>query len=351
MMVDPLAPFNALAVLVNQTQDLASKDDKLPPGRSEQLVALAHRIGKIRDLENGSAKKRVGVFGAPNRGKSTLLNTLLGGDVLPMAQVPLSTTTIEIEQDSSVEQWRLVINHASGRIESRDCESTQEVAELLERFGSRRGGAEPAERLRLKGAFPNCRILGMGGVLMDTPGAEVAFGSDERLEAEARRAVEALGNTHVVLFCIRADQVGSRSDNDLYEKHIRILSPVHVVTMKDKWPDDPGYLVDEVFKQYGLTQANPILFSAVEARSSETRATSGIDELESMIERELEKLSSEAGLIPCLRDYELAIEDYPRLRPHRIHFLNLYHAVENQPDGSGDLVLARMNAAPEFWKT
>ena len=184
---------------------------------------------------------------------------------------------------------------------------------------------------------------------MDTPGAEVAFTPDAKLEEEARRAIAALNDTHVVLFCIRADQIGSRSDSDFYETHLQCLGPMHVVTMKDKWDDEISTLADEVFTRYGLSQTDPVFFSAVEAADLKTRGTSGIDTLEHSIITEIERLSPEQGLLPGLADYVLAVGDYPEIVPSRIHFLNLRYALEKSDNEWSERALFEMSKDTTLW--
>jgi GTPase Era involved in 16S rRNA processing len=347
-MSDPYSPIEKLAHLVNLARRRAVEKE-LPKGRQEQLETLAYRLQKIRSFEQGKGnKKRVGVFGAPNRGKSTLLNALLGEDLMPTSPIPFSTTTIEIESDHSIIGWSLIINHESGYIEEKKCDSAPEMNKLLVHYGAR-SSAKPAQRLRIKGAFPNCKILNEGGILLDTPGAEVAFEPDEQLADEAQKALEALKTTHLVLFCIRADQIGSRSDSELYEKHIRPLSPVHVVTMKDRWDQDIGGLVDTVLSNYGLAQSDPVLVSAKQALDPSTLETSGIPDFEQTVLTELSRLTPEHGLLTNLMSFELAAEDFPEIRPERIHFLNLYHAIEELDNDWGREALSRMNIKHEFW--
>lgn len=184
---------------------------------------------------------------------------------------------------------------------------------------------------------------------MDTPGAEVAFETDAPLEREAERAINALDDTHLVLFCIRADQIGARTDSEFYEKHVRRHGPVHVATMKDKWHEDLGALADEVFRQYGLARANPVLFSATEARAPGTRSKSGIDELETKILDELDRLSPENGLVSCLGEYALAVEDHPQIVPKRIHFLNLLHSIHSLGANLRSEAQREMSSNPDLW--
>jgi GTPase Era involved in 16S rRNA processing len=351
-MSDHFAPITALAVLVRRSCEQAERAN-LSEGMQEQLAILSHRIGRIRTFKGAAVSKRIGVFGAPKRGKSTLLNALLGQELLPTSPVPLSTTTIEIERESSLENWELVVNHASGRIEQRDASSMEEVARLLEAFGSRRG-ALPAARLRLKGAFPDCRILDRGGVLLDTPGAELAFEAGPDLAQESKRALEALADTHVVLFCMRADQLGSRSDSEFYEQHIRSLAPVHVVTMRDKWQDDTGLLVDEVLAKYGLAQSEPVLVSAKLAQQAGGDAVrfleSGIPALEDRILAELDRLSPEHGLLPCLKAFQLTTECEQSAQPESIHFKNLHHAIKGLDTDWCRSAWAFIEKNVPFWK-
>ena len=347
--VNAYTPIEQLSLLVNLSIH-HPKAVALPVGRLEQLKILFYRLQRIRNFDQEKGlKKRVGVFGAPKRGKSTLLNTLLGVDILPTSQVPLSTTTIEIESVPDMAGWNLILNHASGRIEEKDCNSAQEIAKLLETYGSRRGPNESAQRLRLTGAFPECKILSQGGVLLDTPGAEVAFEVDKNLDQEAQRAIDALKTTHLVLFCIRADQVGSRSDSELYEKHVRSLAPVHVVTMKDKWTDDMGSLADEVLYKYGLTQSAPVLVSAKEAKDSSMLEMSGLPSLEETVLAELNSITPEHGLLTNLKSFELAVEDFPEIRPPRIHFHNLHLVIEELHQEWSREALNYMNQKSGFW--
>lgn len=322
------APVVSLAVIVWHAIKRA-KAANAPAGRQEQLETLAHRLARIRSFETSNAPKRIGVFGAPKRGKSTLLNALIGYELLPTGPIPLTTTTIEIVRDTAPSGWQVTVHLANKRIDHQSIASERAVANQLEQFGTRKGSA--AERLRVSGSFPHCRILDEGGVLLDTPGAEVAFEPDSSLREETKRALKALTDTHVVLFCARADQLGSRSDFEFYEKHIRPLAPIHVITCKDKWSEkNPGDLMDEAMKQYAVPESNVVLVSAQEAVTARaTGATeaelgpSGLLDLEKHILKELKRLTPEDGLLPCIKEFKLVIQEDPALRPERIYFENL----------------------------
>jgi tRNA U34 5-carboxymethylaminomethyl modifying GTPase MnmE/TrmE len=302
--------------------------------------------------ESENAPKRVGVFGAPKRGKSTLINALLGHEILPTSPVPLSTTTIEIERDAALAGWEVTVDLDTGRVDTQTLESERSVASLLENLGSRRG-ATTATRLRVKGRFENCSILNHGGVLIDTPGAEFAFEQDAQLKAETEKAVQALEKTHVVLFCTRADQIESRSDVAFYEQHTRQFDPLHIITMKDKWNGEQGELLDEAMRQYGVFKPKSILsVCATDALNARVTGTdlrrSGLPELEERVLDELKRLTPKLGMSTCLLDFSKLIGEDKTLRPERVYFDNLHAALDQ---GGAVFDNARKVVKDVFWRS
>jgi len=345
------AAVERLAVMVQRSRELAEHLGA-PSGQRENLDMIARQLQKIRSFQDSDARKRIGVFGPPKRGKSTLLNVLLGADLLPTSPVPMSSTVIEVEQDASLKAWEVRIYHANGRIELRPTESEREVARLIEQYGSTRGGT-PATKLLIRAAFPGCRILERGGVLVDTPGAEVAFDSDERLEEDTARALRILTSVHVVLFCVRADQLGARTDCAFYEQHMRLLSPLNVVGFRDKWQEDTGELLDEAMNQYGFPERATLTLSA--RLASEARQAgadiqpSGVLALEERILNEIDRLTPESGLLPCLVEYQQAVKHEPRMLPEKIRIETFREALSACGDQCSETMRLLEEDRP-FWK-
>ena len=106
------------------------------------------------------------------------------------------------------------------------------------------------------------------GILIDTPGAEVAFSqADGDCSEDTRRAVEMLKEVHVVLFCVRADQVGSESERAFYQDYMRLLDPINIVNFKDTSTDEP-MLLRETVKNYGFKRNRIHLVSSRDAAES-----------------------------------------------------------------------------------
>lgn len=82
---------NALVTALNSLVALGTERDR------EQIKALVDRLD--------AARLRVLVAGEAKRGKSTLINALLGRDVLPSGVTPLTAvaTTVRYGDDSRVE--------------------------------------------------------------------------------------------------------------------------------------------------------------------------------------------------------------------------------------------------------
>lgn len=87
---------STLAAALNRLAALGTERDR------EQLLALLDRLD--------AARLRVLVVGEAKRGKSTLINALLGRDVLPSGVTPLTAvaTTVRYSDDSRIEwmRWR-----------------------------------------------------------------------------------------------------------------------------------------------------------------------------------------------------------------------------------------------------
>lgn len=360
------SPADDLAVLVSLSEKRAIQSNA-PEGRIEQLQMLRRRIAFIRHFEKENAPKRVGVFGGPKRGKSTLINTLLGHELLPTSPIPLSSTTVEIECDPSVAGWKVTANLPNGRIDYKGLDSDRSAVILLENYGSRKGverGIPLATRLRIKGAVEGCKILNQGGVLMDTPGAEISFpaeteeeirlsDSEVQLKQESLRSLEALNQAHIVLFCTRADQIESFADSKFYSEKVRKLAPLLVVTMKDKWTTSSEELLDSAMKNYGVLESNVLLVSAHEAAEARRRETdpvpSGLPALEERILKELDRLSLQHGLMSCMEEFHRVVDEDPDLRPARVFFENLQSALLEGGDACAPALQA-MIANSKFWK-
>jgi GTPase Era involved in 16S rRNA processing len=161
-------------------------------------------LNKFEKLVKGERKPTVGVFRCPGRGKSTLLNVLLGVDMLPMKGKP-GTTRFGIELSYK---------------------NTKEF------------------KIEVQGPF--CSFLGKDIVFIDTLGVELGASNDDTEKgspvdhdfmADTNRALAILSSVDVVIFCM-TNKYKEKKDADFYNDAIRDkYEPINVITAGDKRDD------------------------------------------------------------------------------------------------------------------
>ncbi len=182
----------------------------------EQLAALLDRLD--------AARLRVLVVGEAKRGKSTLVNALLGRDLLPSGVTPLTavTTTVRYGDDERAEVRFL------------DGHDEKHPLAVLPDLVTERGN--PGNRRRIGGvtvcvAAP---LLAGGVELVDTPGTGSVFEWDTRAAHEALRSMDA------AVFVLTADPPVSASERDLLEQVARLSVTTFAVLNKADHLDEPG---------------------------------------------------------------------------------------------------------------
>ena len=160
---------------------------------------LAASARKLQDLSLRLQEERfhLAVLGQFKRGKSTLLNALLGEPLLPSAVVPL--TSIPTFIYAGPRREAKVLFQDGERQETHSCERAEEMSAFLARFVAEEHN--PKNRLGVSqvDVFHPAPILQRGVVLIDTPG----IGSTFRHNTEA--ALNFLPQCDAALFVVSAD--------------------------------------------------------------------------------------------------------------------------------------------------
>jgi len=161
---------------------------------------------RLADLVAGRDRPElhVVIFGEFNRGKSTLINALLGRLVLPARLVPTTghVTRVVFGNDEQVR-----VRHVDGRLAS--CPLSQLASfTALDKEGRAR---EDVAEIEVAVA---CPLLRGGLVLVDTPGV-----GDQ--EAQTRRARKAIAQADLVLLVLDARQLLGHSESELASDWMR----------------------------------------------------------------------------------------------------------------------------------
>jgi hypothetical protein len=201
---------DTLASALNELAALGTERDR------EQLTALLDRL----DAE----RLRVLVAGEAKRGKSTLVNALLGRDLLPSGVTPLTavTTTVRYGDDERAEV-RFVDGH----------EEKYPLAALPDLVTER---GNPGNRRRIAGVtvYVTTPVLGGGVELVDTPGTGSVF------EWDTRAAHEALESMDAAVFVLTADPPVSATERDLLGRVAGRSVTTFAVLNKADHLDEPG---------------------------------------------------------------------------------------------------------------
>ena len=157
----------------------------------EQIAALRDRLAAVR--------LRVLVAGEAKRGKSTLVNALLGRPLLPSGVTPLTAvaTTVRYGEDPRAE-----VRFADGHEEKHPLAALDDLV-------TERGNPRNRRGIAAVTAFVDAPVLADGVELVDTPGTGSVFTWD------TDPVHQALETTDAAVFVLTADPPVSASERDL----------------------------------------------------------------------------------------------------------------------------------------
>jgi GTP-binding protein EngB required for normal cell division len=215
----------ALAAALDELAVLGTDQDR------EQIAALRDRLD--------AARLRVLVAGEAKRGKSTLINALLGRAVLPAGVTPLTAvaTTVRYGDDPHVE-----VRFADGHEEKQPLTALPELVTERGNPGNRRHVAAVT-------VYLDAPVLAGGVELVDTPGTGSVFAWD------TAAAHEALDTMDAAVFVLTADPPVSAAERDLYAKVAGLSVATFTVLNKADHLDAGGLAEAAEFTRQVLAQA------------------------------------------------------------------------------------------------
>ncbi len=182
------------------------------------------------------------VYGSPNMGKSTLLNSLVGEAVLPVKPIPTTGSVIDLRVDRSRKDYKVVCRGSDGVLLRNQFRESEEVCDHLNRYATQ---DSPFQSVSITGKFPEAKaFLTERCTLRDTPGAEALLNGeserivDKRLRADSEKALASISKEIVPLFCVSSETIGQQQDVDFYNKYFRNRCCLHILTRIDKRTDN-----------------------------------------------------------------------------------------------------------------
>jgi len=161
----------------------------------EDLRSENERLNEISERLS-SSRFHLATLGQFKRGKSTLLNALLGERVLPSAVLPLTSIPTFI---TWYPERKITVNYKNGRSQEFSAATAEEASALLAKYVTEEGN--PLNRLNVASVnlgHPST-LLQNGVVLIDTPGIGSTF------EHNTEVTMKLLPQCDAALFLISAD--------------------------------------------------------------------------------------------------------------------------------------------------
>lgn len=249
---------------------------------SSQAKTL-ERIAVLRERLK-TERFQLAALGQFKRGKSTVLNALLGKSVLPTGVVPVTAIATFLEPSSD---WRVRVTYRSGKIDNFELSGADAACECLTKYVTEDSNPRNALNVARVEVFLPSEFLQRGVILIDTPGV----GSTHRHNTAAADAV--LPECDAALFVVSADPPITEVELE-YLARIRktaarvivVLNKIDIVESHEHETATAflrGVLVDHA----GLDPFTPIFglsarrgLEAKQAGETEALKTSGLAELE-----------------------------------------------------------------------
>ena len=209
----------AIREMLGELAQLASEPDV------EVLAALRDRLD--------SARLRVLVAGEAKRGKSTLVNALLGRDVLPTGVVPLTAVAATVVR-AGPGQEGVQVTFTDGRTDHLPHSSIAE-------FGTELGNPGNWRNVRALTVGVDAPILACGVEIVDTPGT----GSVHAHNTKAADA--ALPSMDAAIFVLTSDPPVSASERDMLRRVADLSVALFVVLNKADYLDPAGLAAAQEF--------------------------------------------------------------------------------------------------------
>jgi uncharacterized tellurite resistance protein B-like protein/GTPase SAR1 family protein len=171
----------------------------LSPNLTEEVTKISRKLQ--------SQRFRVAVVGEFSKGKSTLLNALLGEEIQPVRDIPCSGTVTVLKYGS---QQRVICKYNNGREEEISPEQYKDKASISEEaaLGSFGGEIVNSEIKEISFEHPNLELCRHGVEIIDSPG----------LNEQAERTLvteQVLKTTDAVIFLTHAHMVLTEKEREL----------------------------------------------------------------------------------------------------------------------------------------
>jgi len=249
-------------------------------------ASQAKILERLNSLRGRLATERfqLAVLGQFKRGKSTVLNALLGQSALPIGVVPVTAIATFLESGPAL---RIRVTYISGKMEEFAPKGTEALREKLTAFVTEEANPRNVLNIARVDVFLPAGLLERSVVLIDTPGV----GSTHRHQTAAADAV--LPECDAALLVVSADPPITEVEikylariRETVARLIIVLNKIDIVESHER-EKAVTFLRDALVDHAGLDPFTPIFslsardaLRAKESGDAEALAASGFAELE-----------------------------------------------------------------------
>src|SRR5205809_704730 len=250
---------------------------------SASQAKILTRLDSLRERLT-TERFQLAVLGQFKRGKTTVLNALLGQSVLPIGVVPVTAIPTFLEPAATS---RIRVTYASGKVEAFEPKSTEALRETLTTFVTEEANPRNVLNVARVDVFLPAHILERGVVLIDTPGV----GSTHCHQTAAADAI--LPECDAALLVVSADPPITEIEIDylarIRQTVVRLIIVLNKIDMIEPHEREKAatFLRNALVDHAGLDPSTPIFnlsardaLRAKESGDAEAFATSGFEELE-----------------------------------------------------------------------
>ncbi|HZR04458.1 MAG TPA: dynamin family protein [Candidatus Udaeobacter sp.] len=275
------AKYCDLAEVLNEAATCIGRPSASQIRTLERLNVLRERLATERF--------QLAVLGQFKRGKSTVLNALLGQRVLPIGVVPVTAIPTFLEPATTP---AIRVTYISGKLEKITPKDTEALREKLTAFVTEEGNPRNVLNVARVDVFLSANLLKRGVVLIDTPG----IGSTHRHQTAAADAV--LPECDAALLIVSADPPITEVEME-YLARIRqtvaqlivVLNKIDIIEPHER-KKAADFLRSALVDHAGLDPFTPIFslsardaLRAKESGDAEALAKSGFADLEGHLVR------------------------------------------------------------------
>jgi ribosome biogenesis GTPase A len=163
---DRVADFEGSRISEPALPDLLASTGSSVAEPSPSQAKILERLSSLRE-RLATERFQLAVLGQFKRGKSTVLNALLGQSVLPIGVVPVTAIPTFLESGTAL---RIRVTYVSGEAEQFEPKGTEALREKLTTFVTEEANPRNVLNVTRVDVFLPAQLLERGVVLIDTPG-------------------------------------------------------------------------------------------------------------------------------------------------------------------------------------